>query len=85
MEQTVQTNNKIMDDIAKLATGAAGTLHGVKNEMEGQFRAWLDKQLAGLDLVSREEFEAVRQMAEKARLENEELRKAIEAIKAESK
>ena len=80
----MQTNNKIMDDLAKLATGAAGTLHGVKGEMEGQFRAWLDKQLAGLDLVTREEFEVVRQMAEKARLENEELRKAIDALQKRS-
>jgi BMFP domain-containing protein YqiC len=79
----MQTNNKIMDDIAKLATGAAGTLHGVKNEMEGQFRAWFEKQITTMDLVSREEFETVRAMAEKARLENQELRAEIDALKSD--
>ncbi len=79
----MQTNNKIMDDIAKLATGAAGTLHGVKNEMEGQFRAWFEKQITTMDLVSREEFEVVRAMAEKARLENQELRAEIDALKSD--
>lgn len=77
----MQTTNKFMDDMAKLATGAVGAAHSVKGEMEGVFRAWLDKQLAGLDLVTREEFEIVREMAEKARLENEELRAEIEALK----
>lgn len=81
VRENMQTNNKIMDDIAKLATGAAGTLHGVKNEMEGQFRAWFEKQIAGMDLVSREEFETVRAMAEKARMENDALRAEIEALK----
>ncbi len=78
----MQTSNKFMDDMAKLATGAVGAAHSVKGEMEGMFQAWLDKQLAGLDLVSREEFETVREMAEKARMENEDLRAEIEALKS---
>lgn len=78
----MQTSNKFMDDMAKLATGAVGAAHSVKGEMEGMFRAWLDKQIAGMDLVSREEFETVREMAEKARMENEDLRAEIEALKA---
>lgn len=78
----MQTNNKFMDDMAKLATGAVGAAHSVKGEMDAMFRAWLDKQLAGLDLVSREEFETVREMAEKARMENEDLRAEIEALKS---
>lgn len=78
----MQTTNKFMDDMAKLATGAVGAAHSVKGEMEGAFQAWLDKQLAGLDLVSREEFEIVRDMAEKARMENEELRAEIDLLKA---
>lgn len=78
----MQTNNKFMDDMAKLATGAVGAAHSVKGEMEGVFKAWLDKQLAGLDLVSREEFDTVRDMAEKARMENEDLRAEIEALKS---
>ncbi|WP_420429675.1 accessory factor UbiK family protein [Kordiimonas sp.] len=78
----MQTSNKFFDDMAKLATGAAGAAHSVKGEMEAHFRAWLDRQLAGLDLVSREEFEVVRDMAEKARLENEDLRAEIDLLKA---
>ena len=78
----MQTSNKLMDDMAKLATGAVGAAHSVKGEMEGMFRAWLDKQIAGMDLVSREEFETVREMAEKARMENEDLRAEIEALKS---
>ena len=78
----MQTSNKFMDDMAKLATGAVGAAHSVKGEMEGMFRAWFDKQLAGMDLVSREEFETVREMAEKARMENEDLRAEIEALKS---
>ena len=78
----MQTNNKILDDIAKLATSTAGALHSVRGEMEDQFRAWLDRQLAGMDLVSREEFEVVRDMAEKARMENEDLRKELDQLKA---
>lgn len=78
----MQTTNKFMDDMAKLATGAVGAAHSVKGEMEGVFKAWLDKQLAGLDLVTREEFEIVRDMAEKARMENEDLRAQIDALKS---
>lgn len=77
----MQTTNKFMDDMAKLATGAVGAAHSVKGEFESMFSAWLDKQLAGMDLVSREEFETVRQMAEKARMENEDLRAEIELLK----
>jgi BMFP domain-containing protein YqiC len=77
----MQTSNKFFDDLSKLATGAVGAAHSVKGEMEQTFRAWLDRQLAGLDLVSREEFEVVRDMAEKARRENEDLRAEIELLK----
>lgn len=80
----MQTTNKFMDDIAKLATGAVGAAHSVKGEMEDAFQAWLDRQLAGMDLVSREEFETVREMAEKARLENDELRAEIDLLKKKS-
>jgi len=77
----MQTSNKFMDDMAKLATGAVGAAHSIKGEMEGAYRAWLDRQLAGMDLVSREEFETVRAMAEKARMENDDLRAEIELLK----
>jgi len=78
----MQTKNKFMDDMAKLATGAAGAAHSVKDEFEGMYRSWLDRQLAGMDLVSREEFDVVREMAEKARMENEDLRAELDLIKA---
>ena len=77
----MQTDNKFLDDLAKLATGAAGALHGVRGEMEAGFRAWLDRQLAGMDLVTRQEFEVVKSMASEARRENELLRKEIEALR----
>ncbi len=77
----MQTSNKFMDDMAKLATGAVGAAHSVKGEVESMYRAWLDKQLAGMDLVTREEFETVRDMAEKARIENDDLRTEIDLLK----
>ncbi len=77
----MQTSNRLLDDMAKLATGAVGAAHSVKGEMESAFRAWLDRQLAGMDLVTREEFETVRAMAEKARLENDDLRAELELLK----
>ena len=77
----MQTSNKFMDDMAKLATGAVGAAHSVKGEFEGMYRAWLDKQLAGMDLVSRDEFDVVREMVEKARSENEDMRAEIEMLK----
>ena len=79
----MQSNNKLFDDMAKLATGAAGALHSVKGEMEQSFRAWLDRQLATMDLVTREEFDVVKDMAVAAREENEALKQEIEALKAE--
>lgn len=77
----MQTNNKFFDDLAQLASGAAGAMHSVKNEMEGQFQAWLEKQLSAMNLVTREEFDVVRAMAEKARQENEALRAELDALK----
>lgn len=78
----MQSDNKFFDDFAKLATGAAGALSGVRGEMEQGFRAWLDRQLSTMDLVTRDEFEVVKAMAEAARKENETLRQEIEALKA---
>ena len=78
----MQSQNKIFDDLSRVAAGAAGAAHSVKNEIEESFRAWLDRQLAGMDLVTREEFEVAREMAAKAREENEDLRAEIELLKA---
>ncbi len=77
----MQTDNKIFDDLARLATGAAGALHGVKGEVEESVRAWLERQLSSMDLVTRDEFEAVKTMAEKARIENDALRTELELLR----
>lgn len=76
----VQTDNKFLDDLAKLATGAAGTLHGVRQEVEGMVRQRLERVLDDLDLVTREEFEVVKAMAAAAREENEALKERLEAL-----
>ncbi|MCM2477497.1 accessory factor UbiK family protein [Rhizobium sp. CG5] len=74
--------NRIMDDFAKLMTDAAGAAQGVRKEMETAFHAQAERWLNTMDLVKREEFEAVREMAAKARDENDALRARIEALEA---
>lgn len=81
----VQTENKFLDDLAKLATGAAGTLHGMRQEIEGMIRGRLDRILADLDLVTREEFDVVKAMAAAAREENEALRQRLDALEKAAK
>lgn len=76
----VQTQNKFFDDLAKLATGAAGTLHGVKAEFEGAVRQRVERLLSDMDLVTREEFEAIKAMAVEARRENEDLKARLDAL-----
>ena len=73
----MQTRNKLLDDLAKLATNAAGMAQGVKEEAETVMRSRFERLLGDLDLVQREEFEAVREMALKARAENEILAEKI--------
>ncbi|NMG40224.1 accessory factor UbiK family protein [Chelativorans sp. ZYF759] len=65
--------NRILDEFAKLMTDAAGAAQGVRREMETAFRSQAERMLNSMDLVQREEFEAVREMALKARAENEKL------------
>ena len=69
----MQSQNRFFDDLARVAAGALGTLSGVKTEVEARLREQLEKVLAGMDLVSRDEFEAVKAMAAKARSEQEDL------------
>jgi BMFP domain-containing protein YqiC len=73
----MQSQNRFLDDLARVATGAFGTLSGVKTEVETRLREQLEKVLAGMDLVSRDEFEAVKAMAAKARSEQEDLVKRV--------
>lgn len=78
-----QTSNRVLDEIAKLMTDAAGAAQGVKREVETIVRAQGEKVLRDMDVVRREEFDVVRAMAEKARAENERLEARIAALEAD--
>ncbi len=78
-----QTNNRFLDEIAKLMTDAAGAADGLKREVETLMRAQGERFLRDMDVVQREEFEAVKAMAEKARAENEKLEARIAALEAQ--
>jgi len=78
----MQTQNRFLDDIARVAAGALGTLSGVKTEVETRLREQFEKVLAGMDLVSRDEFEAVKAMATKARSEQEDLVKRVAELES---
>lgn len=79
----MQSDNKILSDLARLGQSAAGTIHGVKSEVENQVKTRLESVLIDMDLVSREEFEVVREMAVTARAENAELQEKIEILQKE--
>mgnify|MGYP001818280768 CR=1 FL=1 len=76
----MQTNNKIFDDISQLMTNAMGVAQGARAEAETAMNGMIDRWLADRDFVTREEFDAVRAMAQKAREENEALKARIEAL-----
>jgi BMFP domain-containing protein YqiC len=78
----MQTRSKMMDDLAKLATNAAGVAQGMREEAETLVRGRIERFLADSDLVTREEFEAVRDMAQKAREQNIALEARIAALEA---
>ena len=78
-----QTSNRIMDEFAKLMNDAAGAAQGVKREVETAVRGQVERFLGDMDIVQREEFEAVREMAVKAREENDALRKKVEVLEAQ--
>lgn len=75
-------SNRILDDFAKLMTDAAGAAQGVRREVENAFRTQAERMLNSMDIVQREEFEAVRDMAAKARAENERLAARIAVLEA---
>ena len=75
-----QMKSPFFDELAKIMTQAAGAAQGVGQEVETLFRSQGEKMLNDMDLVSREEFEAVKEMARKAREENELLAKRIEQL-----
>jgi BMFP domain-containing protein YqiC len=78
----MQTQNRLLDDLARVAAGAVGGLTGVKHEIEARLREQFERILAGMDLVGREEFEAVKAMAAQARMEQEVLGKRLAALEA---
>jgi BMFP domain-containing protein YqiC len=79
----MQSQNRFFDDLARVASGAVGALSGVRSDIEARLRDQLERVLAGMDLVSREEFEAVKAMAAKARTEQEELLRRIAALESQ--
>ena len=76
------TRNRFLDDLARLFQDAAGMAEGARREVEDFLRARMERILVGMDLVTREEFEAVREMAIRAREENERLSARIAALEA---
>ena len=73
----MQTRNKFLDDMSQLMTNAMGVAQGAKTEAETAMKSWMDRWLADRDFVTREEFDAVKAMAQKAREENEALKARI--------
>lgn len=78
----MQTRNKLMDDISQLMTNAMGVAQGAREEAETAMKGLIDRWLADRDFVTREEFEAVRAMAVKAREENAALEARLAALEA---
>lgn len=78
----MSSQNRMFDDLSKLMTNAMGVAQGARSEAQTAFNGWIDRWLAERDFVTREEFEAVREMAIKARTENAELRARLDALDA---
>jgi len=81
----MQSRNPILDDMSKLMTNAMGVAQGARTEAETAMKSLMDRWLAEREFISREEFDAVRQMAQKAREENVALQARIEALEAAQK
>ena len=78
-----QTNNRFLDELARLMTDAAGAAQGMRREFETMMKSQGERMLRELDVVQREEFEAVKDMAVKAREENEQLAARVAALEAD--
>ena len=81
----MQTRSKFFDDISHLMTNAMGVAQGAKTEAETAMKGFIDRWMADRDFVTREEFDAVRAMAQKAREENEALAARLAALEAKKK
>jgi BMFP domain-containing protein YqiC len=80
MEKIMQTRNKMLDDLSQLMTNAMGVAQGAREEAETAMRSVIDRWLADQNFVTREEFDAVRLMAQKAREENTYLAARLDAL-----
>lgn len=78
----MQTQSSLFDDLARLMTGAMGMAQGVGDEAKSFMRAQADRFVAEMDLVGRDEFEAVKQLAAEARAEAEDLRRRVSELEA---
>ena len=78
----MQTSNRILDDLARVASGAASVIAGLRGEIETVVRHQMERLLADLDMVPRDEFEAVKAMAAKARAEQEKLTRQVARLEA---
>lgn len=78
-----QTSDRLLDEFAKLMNDMAGVAQGVRREVETAFKSQAERFVGEMDLVQREDLDAVRDMAAKAREENEALKKRIEALEAQ--
>ena len=79
----MQTSNRLFDDLARVASGAFSTLSGLREEIETRVRERVERMAADLDLITREEFDAVRTMAANARTAQEELAAKVATLEAE--
>jgi BMFP domain-containing protein YqiC len=77
-----QTSNRLLDDLTRLMTDAAGAAQGMRREIEGVMKSQAERVLQGMDIVTREDFEAVKVMATKAREENERLSGLVSGFEA---
>jgi BMFP domain-containing protein YqiC len=80
----MQTNNKFFDDMSKVMTNAMGVAQGAKDEAETAMKSWIDRWLADRDFVTREEFDAVKLMATRAREENAALTARLDALEVKA-
>ena len=78
----MQAPNKLFDEMSKLMTNAMGVAQGAKTEAETAMKSWMDRWMADRDFVTREEFDAVKAMATKAREENEALKARLDALES---
>ena len=81
----MQSRNKILDDVSQLMTNAMGVAQGAREEAETAIKSIIDRWLADHDFVTRDEFDAVKAMAQKAREENENLKMRLDAIEKKRK